>query len=242
MLYQKATLENGQMKITESKVIDQSKLPSECWKIQFNGLKECETCQYKNKPRLCGGMAIRKRLEAQPKSVRFKWLTGDMTWMEYGGKWISNKLNNGEYDYWLVLELTNLLDSCGEKEAKEMGGKYMVNLNAVSPSQVSEEDLKNALQSWGMEDKPLSKLSDEMKVEVLDSYGTRANIWYGTGNNALKLLKEGRQHAREEGKDSIDRSLNSFANALGHTKADFLRGDLSFDTAIKNRKAAGLPY
>jgi hypothetical protein len=251
MLYQKAHVEHTQRKdsfdrvvdvasklvIDETIVVDQKSLTSECWVIQIEGLKACEKCQYKDKPRLCGGMAIRKRLQSQPKSVRFKWLSGDINWMDYGGSWISNKLNNGEYDYWLVLVLTNLIDSAGEREAKEMGGKYLVSLNAVAPSQVSEQDLKKALGSWGVGELSLDEVTTEMRIEVLNTYGIRATLWYETGNNAHELLKEGRKHAREEGKDSFNRQLKSVANALGHTKSDALRGDLSFETAMRNRGA-----
>jgi hypothetical protein len=61
MLYQKAKIENGQMVITESKIIDQNKLTSDCWLIQFSGLSACETCEVKNTSE-CGGQAIRGQL------------------------------------------------------------------------------------------------------------------------------------------------------------------------------------
>ena len=242
MLYQKATVENGQVKILETKVVDQSKLTSDCWMIQIEGAKACEKCEFKNKPRLCGGMKIREKYGILPVSksksttVKFKWLTGDVNWMDHGGKWISSKLNNGEFDYWLVLSLDNLYNACGEREAKEMGGKYTVSLDAVAPSQVNEKDFQSAMEGWGMEDRAVSSLTDEMKVELLHSYGTHATLWYANGYNASALLKEGREHAKNEGKTNINSTLNSFANRIGHTKADFLRGDLSFETAMANRK------
>ena len=61
MLYQKANIENGKIVITKSKQIDQSKLTSDCWLIQFDGLTACDTCKYINTSE-CGGQAIRKRL------------------------------------------------------------------------------------------------------------------------------------------------------------------------------------
>jgi hypothetical protein len=48
-------------KTGEQKIIDQSTLTSECWLIQFNGLKACESCEFKNK-KSCGGKNIRKKL------------------------------------------------------------------------------------------------------------------------------------------------------------------------------------
>jgi hypothetical protein len=61
MIYQKAKIENGQIVITESKIIDQTKLTSECWLIQFSGLSACEDCSALNTSD-CDGKAIRKRL------------------------------------------------------------------------------------------------------------------------------------------------------------------------------------
>lgn len=61
MLYKKAEIKDGQMVITENKVIDQSKLTSDCFLIQFDGLSACETCEAKDTPD-CGGQTIRKRL------------------------------------------------------------------------------------------------------------------------------------------------------------------------------------
>ena len=61
MLYQKAKIENNRLVITESKKIDQSKLTSDCWPIQINGLSACEMCKFLDTAD-CGGQAIRKRL------------------------------------------------------------------------------------------------------------------------------------------------------------------------------------
>ena len=63
MLYQKAEIKNGQIVITESKEIDQSKLTSDCWLIQFGGLSACETCEALGIDD-CGGQNIRKQLLA----------------------------------------------------------------------------------------------------------------------------------------------------------------------------------
>jgi len=61
MLYQKAKVVDNKMVIAESKEIDQSKLTSDCWLIQFEGLSACKNCEVLNTAE-CGGQAIRKRL------------------------------------------------------------------------------------------------------------------------------------------------------------------------------------
>ena len=64
MLYQKAKVVNDQIVITESIVVDQSKLTSDCWLIQLQGIAACVDCEVLNTPD-CGGQAIRKKLMAQ---------------------------------------------------------------------------------------------------------------------------------------------------------------------------------
>jgi hypothetical protein len=180
-------------------------------------------------------MALRG-LKAAGKPIRFKFLSGDVNWRDYGGKWISQRLNNGQWDYWLVLELTNYVEACGEKEAKEIGGTYGVGLYAVSPAAAGEQELKRALESCGPDDK--SEIPDEMKVEALQSYGVSSPLWNGTGNNAYDLLKEARMKAQGLGDDGgFERAMGAYKNRIGHTGWDCIRGDMSLETAIKNRKA-----
>ena len=64
MLYQKADIVNGQIVITESKEIDQSKLTSDCWLIQFSGLSACENCEIKDTAE-CGGGSVLEQLQSQ---------------------------------------------------------------------------------------------------------------------------------------------------------------------------------
>jgi hypothetical protein len=54
MEYKEGYMENGQLKFKNTKQIDQSSLTSDCWLIQFNGLKACESCELKNTDK-CGG-------------------------------------------------------------------------------------------------------------------------------------------------------------------------------------------
>ena len=61
MLFQKAKIENGEIKITESISIDQDKLTDDCWSIQISGLSACKNCEALNTDD-CGGLRIRKTL------------------------------------------------------------------------------------------------------------------------------------------------------------------------------------
>jgi len=61
MIYGKGEIKNGEFVITEEKEINQSKLTSDCWLIQFNGIKACDTCNFLNTYNY-GGKNIRKKL------------------------------------------------------------------------------------------------------------------------------------------------------------------------------------
>ena len=71
MLFQTVKFVDGKAVLTDTKVVDQSKLTSECWLIQIQGLKACEGCPCMSKKtgmpktrgeHACGGVAIHKRL------------------------------------------------------------------------------------------------------------------------------------------------------------------------------------
>lgn len=157
--------------------------------------------------------------------VKFHFLTGDLNWLEYGGKWISNKLNNGEFDYWLVLDFINYLDATGDylvnDNPKNEGDKYIVELRAVSPEQISEHNLKQAIDSYGLPDE--TKLDDEMLVELIDGYGINAMLWSKQGNNAYKLIREAKQQSQ-----MIDGLFGFYMdcqeNRLGQSGWELIRG------------------
>ena len=219
MLWEKGEVKNGQLTITESKVVDQSSLTSDCWPVQIEGLKACETCKLLGK-RNCGGKAIRAKLLPQT-PIKFKFLVGDVNWKNHGGSWISTT----SIDYqgtkaWLVLNLTNMEDACGDTSE----GRYLVSLSAVSPGAAGPENIKKALQSF-QDDSKIEDVSDEMKVEALNSYGVEARLWYDQGNNADKLLAEGRRQA-QLGWLSLEQKLNRPQNQVGDTGHDVIRGNL----------------
>ena len=157
-------------------------------------------------------------------SIKFSFLTGDINWLEYGGKWVSKKLNNGEFDYWLVLELTNMDDACGRDN--EGQAKYNVCLSAISPSEAGE-NLQKAYACCGMEDADEEVKNNLLvQVECLHSYGVHAPLWQENGNNAHKLLKEGRKQAL------LSCSLFGFfmdapKNRIGSTGWDCIKGDIT---------------
>ena len=62
MKYLKLSYINGQVVETDVKEIDQSKLTSDCWLIQINGLQACSECEFRN-TKDCGGGKTLKLLK-----------------------------------------------------------------------------------------------------------------------------------------------------------------------------------
>ena len=131
--------------------------------------------------------------------VRFHFLTGDASPEVYGGKWISNRQSNGEFDYYFVIELMNWEEAVGERDA---AGKptYNLSLTVVSPQQAGEKHLESAYSCCGIEDEMLETAKKngslvEVQVEALHAYAGGVPVWGEDGNNWRKLFKEARKQA-----------------------------------------------
>jgi len=153
--------------------------------------------------------------------LKFKFLTGDVNFTDYGGKWISNRRNNGEFDYWFVIELRNWEDCVGEREAKEIGAKYNLSLSVVAPSQAPEKERQSVLDSYGQE----SFQCLEREIEAFHAYGPKVNVWDANGNNWCKLMRQAKEEANKA--DMLfgfymDRPVNK----IGTSGWEAIRGDL----------------
>lgn len=154
--------------------------------------------------------------------LKFKKLSGDMNWLAYGAKWVSKRLNNGEFDYWLVLELANMDDACGRDN--EGQARYHASLAVVSPTEAKGE-LERAFDCCGVPDN--AKGEPLVQVEALHSYGVHAVTWQASGNNAHKLLKEGKREATLQSSFTFGFAMDRPVNRIGTTGWEALRGDLT---------------
>lgn len=57
--YETVELVDGELVTTESREVNQNDISSECWHVQFQGLKACESCEYRDSDE-CGGKEIRE--------------------------------------------------------------------------------------------------------------------------------------------------------------------------------------
>lgn len=60
---------------------------------------------------------------------------------DYGIKLVSPKQNNSEFDYWLVIELVDMIEATGEDDGL---GRYAVQVASVSPSEAGKDNLDKA--------------------------------------------------------------------------------------------------
>lgn len=159
----------------------------------------------------------------QTSAIKFKFLTGDNNWKEHGGCFISPKFNNGEWDYWLVMDVCNL-GSITDKGREYT--EYSVTVYAVSPEAAGKSKLEEAIKSMGFERDEVAEwlATDEAKVEVLHSYGTEARLWDERGNNLAKLILKAKRDLY-----TINGMLGFFMdspqNGIGSTGWDLIAGN-----------------
>lgn len=148
--------------------------------------------------------------------IKFKFLTGDVCWQEYGGKFISKKFNNGEFDYYYVMEVINWYEF-----ESSPAFTYHVQLSVIAPSEFDE--IESAINSCGWDGMDLN--DDLMLVELISSYAGGALIWQESGNNIRSLMKAARKEA------ALCNMLFGFyldrnQNAIGSTGWDLLQGNI----------------
>lgn len=150
--------------------------------------------------------------------MKLRQVGGDVDWKKYGGLFVTKKLNNDEFDYWLFVEFINMEEATGDTSR----GKYMVTIDVVAPDVAPRDDIESAFESMGFEVVP----KDKLKIAIaLQQYGVAATVWSDMGNNAEKLMQE----AREE-TDKISRLFGFYMdkplNRIGNTGWDFIRGNI----------------
>ena len=146
---------------------------------------------------------------------------------------MSNKCNNGDFDYYIILEFMNWEETCGERNNNM---KYHVDLSCVAPSQVGVDAFARAADCCGMD--PASDWEEVQKVEMLHSYGIMAHLWQANGNNIKKLLQAAKKEAQ------LCEMLFGFymdkaQNRCGSTGWEFLRNDIN--SGIARTMLSGTP-
>ena len=145
-------------------------------------------------------------------TVRFTWLSGDVNYLDYGGKWFYNTKVEG---YYLVMELINLLEN--DSQSTE---RYMIELSIVNCRKVEPDKMRSVKSFCGIDD---DNLPEDYLVECCHSYGLKSVEYSATGNNYKQLRKECLDAARYTIKH-LRSSLNKSKNALYATGHDMIEG------------------
>lgn len=158
--------------------------------------------------------------------VRFKFLSGDVNWKEYGGKFVSQELNNGDWPYYLILDVINMHEATGE----ENQDKYVVEIHAISPMAVKEtnpKELESAFSSMGFSDDQMKEFENNVliQVEMLNDYGILAMLKSFSGNNINKLLKQAKKECQMI-EFLFGFYMDRQENLIGSTGWDCISGDL----------------
>ena len=95
--------------------------------------------------------------------IVYRFLSGDINFKEYGGKWYK-RIDSQDGGYY-VIEAINMDDATGDISQ----GKYMFNVYSVWLDCVKEGDLKSALEFTGLDRE--TEITDLMKVESIQSAG-----------------------------------------------------------------------
>jgi len=151
--------------------------------------------------------------------MQLKFLTGDVNYKDYGGKWISKKMNNGDFDFWYLVELINMHDATGDEDQP----MYYLSLSVVAPSEVPKTEIDKALECYGIPE--IDVTNPVMLCEVLHGYGISAELWNGSGNNFKKLWVQVHQELKALG-FMFGFAMDRYQNRIGSTGWDFIRGDI----------------
>jgi len=159
-------------------------------------------------------------------NIKLEQIGGDMNWKEYGGQFIvDEKFNNGEFDYYVIVDFTNLKNAMGE----EATSKYLVTVNVVAPSQPAKKEIDSALESVGFDEERQKEIKKDKKAlaGILSEYGLEAQVFHEEGDNAKELM--------DTAKTQIPAITNLFGfymdkpvNMIGNTGWDAIKGEIGF--------------
>ena len=174
--------------------------------------------------------------------IRFQFLTGDVNFTTYGGKWVSNRQHHGDIVFFYVIELINWLEAVGDRDCpKDNNGKfikYNVGLTIVSPQQVGEKKMQEAYSCCGIEDEMLENAKangslDSVQVEALHGYAGGVPVWDSNGNNWRALMTRARQEAHDA---DFEYFMDRTVNRMGETGRELLH--LTDPTTVLQRVVA----
>jgi hypothetical protein len=142
---------------------------------------------------------------------------------DYDNTFISKRLNNGDWDYWLLIRLQYLEEYLPEDEIKTTG-KYSADIIAIS-IEAAQEHIEQAIECMGFQDG--IEITEEIKIESLLDYGIYATLWSKTSNNKNLLLKQAREEIQKIS-FLFGFYMDKAENMIGNDGWDFISGNIGF--------------
>lgn len=139
--------------------------------------------------------------------------------------WYVRRLEGRRYHF---MQLLDLVEACGESEAKEMGGKYNVDLHEIDLDLVPKDQIKGVMDSIGWDEATMKNMSEAVVATEVGRYGYGAPLYSETGSNREQLLKNCRHESARLQADraAYEEAMNKPVNAIGSTAREFGQGDL----------------
>jgi hypothetical protein len=135
---------------------------------------------------------------------------------------VSQKFNYGNFDCYYVIQERAWEALVGEREQKEIGSKWLVDLSVVSPSEAGQDNINTAMDGY-----PEDAKNDIMaQVEALVEYGVAASMLSKSGNNLRNLVREAKEIVRNM-QILFGFYMDRQVNAIGSTGWDFVKGDIT---------------
>jgi hypothetical protein len=155
--------------------------------------------------------------------MAFHFFSGDCNWQEYGGTFISKRINDGDHPLYFAIQVANIENNT------EDSPRYFVSLVAVSPAFCKVAGtLDEAMKSNGfLGDAQFDPNNELLQLEALLSYGNYATLGEWQGQNIKKLLKTARDEAQTQ-RMFFGFTLDRVANGVGNTGWDFIAGKIGY--------------
>jgi hypothetical protein len=145
----------------------------------------------------------------------------DANWLDYGGTWYRHVTGRRFH----FISILNWADTCGEREAAEVGSTYCVDLAEVDLDEIPESEIRSSLASCGCEEE---NPSDLVRAGCCHDSGSKAPLSSVNGNNAWRLIREAKAESRAlDDPRKHDTAMERTVNKLGSTAAEYMSGDLS---------------
>jgi hypothetical protein len=181
---------------------------------------------------------IGKAHTATVPKLKLEQIGGDVNWKDYNGQFIvDEKFNNGEFDYYVIINFTNMKEAVGD----DAPSKYMVTVHVVAPSQASKKQIDSAFESMGLDPKQELKIRKDPKAVagILDEYGLMAEVFTEEGDNADELMDTAKKQVPAI-TGLFGFYMDKPVNRIGNSGWDAIKGDIGFKSEKMEHKVGGL--